>query len=370
MAPPVLVLAGGAVIAVGGIVAFHQFIYEPHIAPKLEIFIENWLEQRRIKRRQRTRPVSFGDEGDVPAASSSRSRATSQVEMDTISAPLRVTSIDTGLSEANLRRRNNATSGHASLVLESPNVFIPFGTLTPLSNNDPLPGGPALSSPRLSTPSTVPSSLMELRSPSLRSVSPLAARTPSDHSRRSSTDSPVAARTPLDLSPRSSTDSILADTNHLSFATISPSHSVTHISPRALLVTIASPTGLDEDSRPLSDFTPVRRQQDAAGQNPWRNTITRTDSAHSSIRSPMGSTIYESFAPSNRSTSPVDHTIHEEATARNLRFPSPDRLQPPTRRAPRSTTSWSDVASDSGDEPEFLVGSDVESWASVSDRPT
>ena len=92
-----------------------QFVYEPHIAPKLEIFVENWLEQRRLKRRQLARTVSFGDEGDLPAAS----RGTTQVEMDTISAPLRVTSIDAGLTESTLRHRSNATSGHDALVLES-----------------------------------------------------------------------------------------------------------------------------------------------------------------------------------------------------------------------------------------------------------
>ena len=191
---------------------------------------------------------------------------------------------------------------------------------------------------------------MELQSPSLRGFSPAAFDRRSDHSRPSSTDS------------------ILADTNHLSFTAISPAHSVTHISPRALFVTISSPTDapvVDEDLRPLSDFTRARRQHDAS----WRDTVPR-HLAHSPTRSLTGSTIYESFAPSDRSSSPVDQLVHQDVTARDLRFPSPNGLQPPRQRAPRSTTSWSDVASDSGDEPEFLVGSDVESWASVSDRPT
>jgi hypothetical protein len=83
------------------------------------MFVENWLEQRRLRRRRLTGAVSFGDEGDVPGPSLGASHATTQVEMDTISVPLNVSAIDTGLSGNTLRRRSHATGEHDSFVLES-----------------------------------------------------------------------------------------------------------------------------------------------------------------------------------------------------------------------------------------------------------
>jgi len=196
---------------------------------------------------------------------------------------------------------------------------------------------------------------MDLQSPSLRAVSPTPFDTRSDHSRPSSIDS------------------ILADGNHLSFTAASPVSSITHISPRALFLTLTSPTREEdeEDSRPLSEFTRARRRDTVT--YPSLGILPRVSSTSSSTHSPLGSTVYESFAPSTPSTSPggdthTEATHERESTAHALRFSSPERLLTPGQRPPRSTASWSDVASDSGDEPEFLVGSDVESWANVSDR--
>jgi len=55
----------------------------------------------------------------MPETSSRPSHATTQLEMDTISVPLRVTAIDTGLSGNTLRRRSNANGEHDSFVLKS-----------------------------------------------------------------------------------------------------------------------------------------------------------------------------------------------------------------------------------------------------------
>lgn len=55
----------------------------------------------------------------MPETSPGASHATTQLEMDTISVPLRVTAIDTGLSGNTLRRRSNANGEHDSFVLES-----------------------------------------------------------------------------------------------------------------------------------------------------------------------------------------------------------------------------------------------------------
>ncbi|KAH9854920.1 hypothetical protein C2E23DRAFT_752344 [Lenzites betulinus] len=43
------------VVAVG--FAFHELVYEPHIAPKVEVWAESFLERRRQKKRQRQGPV-------------------------------------------------------------------------------------------------------------------------------------------------------------------------------------------------------------------------------------------------------------------------------------------------------------------------
>ncbi|KAI0371494.1 hypothetical protein BV20DRAFT_965239 [Pilatotrama ljubarskyi] len=43
------------VVAVG--IAFHELVYEPHIAPKVEVWAESFIERRRQKRLQRQGPV-------------------------------------------------------------------------------------------------------------------------------------------------------------------------------------------------------------------------------------------------------------------------------------------------------------------------
>ncbi|PCH40708.1 hypothetical protein WOLCODRAFT_136951 [Wolfiporia cocos MD-104 SS10] len=54
-APAVYVL--GAVGAIGAMYVFGKFVYEPHIAPHLEVWAESFLEHRRRARRQRQGPI-------------------------------------------------------------------------------------------------------------------------------------------------------------------------------------------------------------------------------------------------------------------------------------------------------------------------
>ncbi|KAG8219069.1 hypothetical protein J3R82DRAFT_4826 [Butyriboletus roseoflavus] len=57
MAPPVAVYVFAAVVSVAAVFAFKEFVYEPHIAPKLEAWAEDFLERRRTARNRRASAV-------------------------------------------------------------------------------------------------------------------------------------------------------------------------------------------------------------------------------------------------------------------------------------------------------------------------
>ncbi|KXN88974.1 hypothetical protein AN958_06436 [Leucoagaricus sp. SymC.cos] len=54
-APAVYALA--VVGTFGAIYAFHQFVYEPHLAPRIEQFAEEWIARRRARRMQQQGPI-------------------------------------------------------------------------------------------------------------------------------------------------------------------------------------------------------------------------------------------------------------------------------------------------------------------------
>ncbi|KDQ29863.1 hypothetical protein PLEOSDRAFT_1038910 [Pleurotus ostreatus PC15] len=55
-APGVYILAFVGVAAVG--YAFHEFVYEPHIAPKIELWAEEFIARRKIRKLRQQGPVS------------------------------------------------------------------------------------------------------------------------------------------------------------------------------------------------------------------------------------------------------------------------------------------------------------------------
>ncbi|KAF9463722.1 hypothetical protein BDZ94DRAFT_1163526 [Collybia nuda] len=55
-APAVYILAVVGTIAVG--IAFKEFVYEPHLAPKIEQWAEEFLARRQARRRQRAGPIA------------------------------------------------------------------------------------------------------------------------------------------------------------------------------------------------------------------------------------------------------------------------------------------------------------------------
>ncbi|KAI1795054.1 hypothetical protein LXA43DRAFT_1072153 [Ganoderma leucocontextum] len=50
--PPPAIYVAVAIVGVAAVIAFHQFVYEPVIAPKLETWAENFVEKRKQKRQQ------------------------------------------------------------------------------------------------------------------------------------------------------------------------------------------------------------------------------------------------------------------------------------------------------------------------------
>lgn len=167
-----------------------------------------------------------------------------------------------------------------------------------------------------------------MHSPSVLPGSPKNSDAQSDHSRSAS----------------SFADSILADPTHVGSPAHSPVHSVTHISPRTLFITLSPTTSSDGERSP-----------------------TFAEEGHPSSAVYPSLTYFSAQEHLSRGTSPTSSSSPNEIT--NLsQFVSVDGLLLPGSRTPRSSASWSDIASNHGDEPEFLIGSDVESWANLSDR--
>ncbi|KIJ69702.1 hypothetical protein HYDPIDRAFT_184301 [Hydnomerulius pinastri MD-312] len=71
MAPPVAVYVAVTIVGVAAALAFKEFVYEPHIAPAVEAWAENFLERRRKARNSRASAVGFSSSGRHRRSSSS-----------------------------------------------------------------------------------------------------------------------------------------------------------------------------------------------------------------------------------------------------------------------------------------------------------
>jgi len=357
MAPPAVAIFFGFTAAVGIAVAFHHFVYEPHLAPRLEVAATNWLAHRRQKRREADayRAVPDEDDGNLQDKTSD---IVPPVEMDTMvkeEAPVWRSGRPLTLNEAGtseLRKRN--TSNHAleeeSVWTATPTNYEPLTPtlIAPRAQSPPTQAPPSTTTiSHTSTPSTVESSLLNFGSPS----DPLMALSPSQNVllRNLSLDSVTSQRDHL-------ADSILSNTVHKSLfsAHASPIQSPIRISPRALQVNLAptSDLGEDDDAHPLSQ-----------GHEPL------------ATRSPLASTIYGSFTGIQDTLSPslpLSATLSPQAPPPQFVILSPlsdslSLVEDPTATASASTASWSDIASAGaeGDRDELFLGSDAESWAHV-----
>ncbi|CAG7850420.1 SubName: Full=Uncharacterized protein {ECO:0000313/EMBL:CCA69626.1} [Serendipita indica DSM 11827] len=343
MSPPALVIVGSVVVAVGVTIALHQFVYEPHIAPKLEVLVADWTQRRRMRRRHLA-ALSQDDDDDAPLQGHDRSDPT-PVELDTLTTSVRASGVENTNSEHLVQRRRSPGGSHELLMLERPNVTIPFNPLVP-HRRPTVDQHPAES--RSSTPSTFSSSALDTRSPSAVHESLTAVE--GDHSHPSS--------------PSALADSLLAD--DIAYSILSPVHSVTHISPRPPLEAIPSTSSEEDESNGgvLFNETPLRR----------RDTVTyptlhiRPPSDAGSNPDSPDQSIYQSALAES------PYTPHSFVSARS-ELPGPANNTTVVeggphsgQSTPRSTRSWSDIASVTSEDPQFALGSDAESWAHVSDR--
>ncbi|KAF7327949.1 hypothetical protein MKEN_00375100 [Mycena kentingensis (nom. inval.)] len=136
MAPPVVVYVVAAVAAVGAVVAFKEFVYEPHLAPKIERWAEGFLakrkaaKERKLKAKKQAVPVAASQAEDVAASMSSLNNQ-STYELETLVAN-EVTEwrnqIDVARAEgmSTLRQRRPV-----SMPLDESNIIIPYDPITP-----------------------------------------------------------------------------------------------------------------------------------------------------------------------------------------------------------------------------------------------
>ncbi|TFK94861.1 hypothetical protein K466DRAFT_508616 [Polyporus arcularius HHB13444] len=205
------VLGVVAVFAVG--YAFHEFVYEPHIAPKVEAWAENFIERRQQRRRQRQGPVAaqpvqeHGDENRIRRSTSSdadRGGDGTSIELAQLAASERDAWRDNP-SAAGLRHRNPGAG------LDESDVFIPHPVLEPThvlfnTSEPPSPGGHSIRTsapPSLDNSPAHPTVILEQQanyspSPSSRIMSPRLLTPMSLYSEPSSPSmTPATTRSPL-----------------------------------------------------------------------------------------------------------------------------------------------------------------------------
>ncbi|KZT70265.1 hypothetical protein DAEQUDRAFT_725534 [Daedalea quercina L-15889] len=164
----------GAVAVAAGVFAFKEFVYEPHIAPKLEAWAESFVENRRRQRARRRGPIpahpvhEHGDENHSRRSSGSRnvdshprppfpSRADDtdgddrgmSVELEHLAAHEASASGDDG-------RQNGLRYRKTAGAMDESNVSIPYRPISPThvifdSSTSPTPTSPSSGS-RLRSP--------------------------------------------------------------------------------------------------------------------------------------------------------------------------------------------------------------------------
>ncbi|KAJ7154333.1 hypothetical protein C8R43DRAFT_1000870 [Mycena crocata] len=163
MPAPVAVYVLAAVGTIAASLAFKEFVYEPHIAPRVERWAEEFLEKRRMKKAQRAQrnavavPSTTGD-----AAGDADIKSTYELE-SLVANEVRQwrTQVDVSRGEGSgLRHRKNVGSSTTGSALDESNIIIPYSPLMPTHVLfDPTDGLTVASSPtstissRVHTPS-------------------------------------------------------------------------------------------------------------------------------------------------------------------------------------------------------------------------
>ncbi|KAF7791767.1 hypothetical protein EIP86_002791 [Pleurotus ostreatoroseus] len=249
--PAVYVVAAVAVIGtVAAAVAFKEFVYDPHLAPKFEAWGEVMAERRRRARARRQGPIA------VPAMSESRpadlARTTSKKDSDDESDDHPSVELEDMATKGSADWKSTNSSPNGTLrqrkprsgnVLDESNIFLPFDPISPTQLtvkstapsspasgpsilqqptppiiHSPLPRAPAaLNMPtRLAQPPTDLSKELTLAGPGVplfRAPSNLSATTSRSESRGSDdgdlarSTSTASSFTPAVIGPRSATSS-------------------------------------------------------------------------------------------------------------------------------------------------------------------
>ncbi|KAF7432542.1 hypothetical protein PC9H_004483 [Pleurotus ostreatus] len=196
-APGVYILAFVGVAAVG--YAFHEFVYEPHIAPKIELWAEEFIARRKAGRLRKQGPVSApqhpesrtrrnkpndsSDEGsdNDDGWDKKRGGRRSSFELENLVAKeLQEWRSETG---SNVLRQRKPAASTSFNTLDESNISIPYSTITPthvlFGDSEPstptssigrnvgqsfttaLPRKPSQSTLRTASPSTGPTFLAE-----------------------------------------------------------------------------------------------------------------------------------------------------------------------------------------------------------------
>ncbi|KAG7449339.1 uncharacterized protein BT62DRAFT_678230 [Guyanagaster necrorhizus] len=153
-APAVYVLAIVGTVAAG--IAFKEFVYEPHIAPRLEKWAEEFIAKRKARRKQRESPIAVA--ASIPSKGKARSKRSddggdtddddkSTYELEKlISHEVHEWRNEVDKSNSStLRLRRNAASEQSAL--DQSNIAIPYPAL--------IPTHVIFNSSTLSTPTTV-----------------------------------------------------------------------------------------------------------------------------------------------------------------------------------------------------------------------
>jgi len=139
--PAIYILAVVGTIAAG--VAFKEFVYEPHIAPKIEQWAEEFLAKRQARRRQRSGAVAVaasrrGHTDENPSRrrgklSDSVDEERRSIELENLIAKeVREWRSEVDRSQVQkLRHRNNAAPSSSRNVLDESTHDIPFVPISP-----------------------------------------------------------------------------------------------------------------------------------------------------------------------------------------------------------------------------------------------
>ncbi|KAI0940345.1 hypothetical protein AcV5_001479 [Taiwanofungus camphoratus] len=127
--PAVYVASAVGVVAV--LIALKEFVYEPHVAPKIEAWAEAFVESRRRQRNQRHGPIPaqsypVHEDGDENAARRSRSS-----QDDPTGGSFELDPIETINERRDGARHSGLRHRRAAGMMDESNTFLPYTPISP-----------------------------------------------------------------------------------------------------------------------------------------------------------------------------------------------------------------------------------------------